>query len=103
MTLTGKQKRALKSLGQTMSDDLSMGKAGPSDGVFARLGALLTKKELVKVRFTELEGDARRELAAQVSQAVGAQCVAVVGRTILLYRANPELEPDQRVLKSDGR
>lgn len=99
MTLTGKQKRTLKSIGQTLSDDLPMGKSGPTEGVLAQIDRLLTKKELVKVRFTELEGAARKELANEVSAALGAYCVAVVGRTMLLYRANPELEPERRMLK----
>lgn len=99
MTLTGKQKRTLKSLGQTMPDDLPMGKAGITDGIVARLDAMLKKKELIKVRFTELEGAARKELASQVSQTLSAQCIAVVGRTMLLYRANPELDAAKRVLK----
>jgi RNA-binding protein len=96
--LTGKQKRALKALGQRMGDDLRVGKGGLSDAFLATLDEALRRKELVKVRFTELHGDERKLFALELADAAGAQCIATVGLTTLLYRANPELEPDQRVL-----
>ena len=98
MILTSKQKRALKSLGAKMSDDLRLGSAGLSEGFVQHLDELLRRKELVKLRFTDVEGEARREVAEQVCEASGAQCVSIVGRTMLLYRANPELDDSKRVL-----
>lgn len=102
MSLTGKQKSALKSRGQRMSDDIHLGNDGLSDGFVAHLNALLLRKELVKLRFTELEGDARKEMASDLCEAVGAECVAVVGRTVLLYKANPELPAKKRALAGDA-
>lgn len=98
MPLTGKQKSQLKALGQRMADDIHLGTDGLSDGFVAHLNAALQRKELVKLRFTELEGDARKEMASELSEAVGAECVAVVGRTVLLYRENPELPAKKRAL-----
>jgi RNA-binding protein len=99
MTLTGRQKRALKSKGMTMEDDLRLGTAGISEGFVAHLDSLLSRKELVKLRFADLEGSARKTLAAEVGEASGAEVIGVVGRTMLLYRANPELPADQRALE----
>ncbi len=98
MTLTGSQKRFLKSRGQTMADDAHVGKAGVTDAAVTNLQRLLARKELVKVRFDDLEGSARRTFAADLAILLDAQCIAVVGRTALLYRANPDLDPAQRVL-----
>ena len=38
------------------------------------------------MRFTDLEGAERKELANAVCKAVGAELVQVVGRTVLMYR-----------------
>jgi RNA-binding protein len=89
MPLTGKQKRLLKQRGQTLADGCQLGKARLTDEFLDHLNGLLDRDELVKMRFTELEGSARKELAKAVCQAVNAECVQVVGRTVLMYRATP--------------
>ena len=98
MTLTSKQKRALKSQGMKMADDLRLGSAGLTEGFVQHLNDLLKRRELVKLRFTDVEGDGRQALAQQIGDASGAQCVSILGRTMLLYRPNPDLPPDKRVL-----
>ena len=98
MTLTGKQKRTLKARGQKMPDDLHLGKAGLTEKSLANLGQFLDKKELVKVRFIELEGAERKSFAAALCEQAGAECVQVLGRTLLMYRANEELDAAKRAL-----
>lgn len=90
MTLTSKQKRTLKAQGQKMADDAQLGKAGLSEAAIAHLNRLLARQELIKLRFTDLQGGERGALAEQVCTAVNAECVAIVGRTMLLYRAKAE-------------
>lgn len=93
MATTSKQRRELKRLGQTMSDDVRLGKAGLNDAMVAHVRDLLGRKELVKLRFTELEGPERKAFAQEVAGAVGAECIAVVGRTLLLYLPKAEESP----------
>ncbi|GAB4186660.1 MAG: ribosome assembly RNA-binding protein YhbY [Phycisphaeraceae bacterium] len=90
--LTTAEKRALKQRGQTMPADCRLGKAQLSEGFLANLNRLLDQRELIKLRFTELEGRARKELAEAVCAAVGAELVQVVGRTVLMYRPKPNDE-----------
>ena len=87
MTLSGKQKRELKGRGQTMTDDLRLGKDGLSEGFIRRLDDLLADRDLVKLRFTDVEGAMRKTLAAEIAGSVDAECVSIIGRTMLLYRA----------------
>lgn len=94
--LTSSEKRALKQRGQTMPADCRLGKAQLSDGFLANLNRLLDQRELVKLRFAELEGSARKELAETICAAVGADLVQVVGRTVLMYRPKPDDESDGR-------
>ena len=99
MTLNGKQKRTLKTRAQKMDDDLHLGKAGLTENATANIGRLLDAKEVVKVRFIELEGAERKRFAADLCETVGAECVQVLGRTLLMYRANAELVASKRALK----
>ncbi len=73
-----------------MADDCRLGKGLFSDEFVGHLNRLLDKQELVKMRFADLEGKDRKELAKAVCKAVDAECVQVVGRTVLMFRAKPE-------------
>src|SRR5437868_6748197 len=98
MPLTGKHKRQLKARGQTMPDDVVLGKAGPTEPFVAHAKSLLERKELVKIRFADVQGADRKALAKDVCAAIGAECVQILGRTMLVYRANPALAADKRLL-----
>lgn len=94
MALSAQQKRLLKQRGQTMADDCRLGKNLFSDEFVGHLNRLLDKQELVKMRFSDLEGKDRKELAVAVCDAVGAELVQVVGRTVLLFRPR-EAKPEE--------
>lgn len=95
--LTGKQKRRLRSIGQRLEAVVTVGKEGITEPVVLGIGDLLDKRELIKVRLTGPSGAARKEVAPALARAADAACVALVGRTVLLYRPNSELEPSKRI------
>ena len=90
-TLTGAQRTKLRSLGQTMPDTLLNGREGGTPAVLVQLERELTKRELVKVRFTGgQDRHARAALHETLAAAVTAECVGSVGHTALLWRAGTE-------------
>jgi len=92
MTITSAQRKELRRRGQTLSETARLGKNGLNAGFVAKLNELLTQKELVKLRLNaEVEGEARKALAQEVAAAGNAECVALTGRTVLLFRpkSNP--------------
>mgnify|MGYP000913742299 CR=1 FL=1 len=97
--LSANDKRTLKSIGMTMGDDCHLGKAGLSDSFLKVVNDLLDRKELIKLRFDDVQGAGRKELAQELAEILQAHCVAVVGRTALYYRPNPTLARETRVLK----
>ncbi len=102
MSLTGKQKRVLKGKGQKLSDDCHLGKAGLTASFIAFAGEIFGKKELIKLRFSDVEGVERKELAERVAAALGAECVSVLGHTLLLYKPNAKLKDEKgRVMLTD--
>jgi RNA-binding protein len=95
--LTGKQKKHLRGLGQLLDPLMTVGKEGITDPVIKNIGDLLDKRELIKVRLAGPSGAARKEVGPALAEAANAECIAVIGRTVLLYRPNPDLKPSKRV------
>ena len=88
--LTGKQRRKLRALGHHLEPVVQIGKEGAADGVLQALEAALLDHELVKVRLGENAPGERHDLADALAAATGGEVAQVLGRTVLLYRANPE-------------
>lgn len=90
VNLTGKQKRHLRSLGNTLSPLVRLGKSGIDDGVIAALDAALTQHELVKVKINPEFPDGKKDAAERLSTKTRSAVAQVIGGTILLYRRHPK-------------
>jgi RNA-binding protein len=88
--MTGKQRRHLRALGHHLDAVVQVGKGGIGEGLVGALDAALAEHELIKVRLSELVSGDRHELAGALAEAAGAELIQVLGRTLLLYRKNPE-------------
>ncbi len=96
IVLTNKQNRALRGEGHHLAPKVYLGKEGLSASVLASLEAVLVADELVKVKVGNNCPLERHEAAAELAAQSGASVVQVLGKTILLYRANPDLPADRR-------
>ena len=99
--LTASQRAFLRSAGRRLDPLAAVGKAGVDAAFVAHVRRLLETRELVKVRLAE-KGPARRPAAEALAGRVGAQAVDVIGRMVLLYRANDRLAPDDRLALPGG-
>lgn len=93
LELAGYQRRALRALAHGLEPVVHIGKEGLSAGVLAGLEQALDAHELVKVRFVDRK-DERKELAAEMVEAVGAALAGVVGHVAIVYR--PHRDPQKR-------
>ena len=96
---TGVQKTRLRGLGQTLPDTLHVGREGASASVATQLDHELTRRELVKLRFTGgQDRQARAALHEALAAATHSACVGAVGHTALFWRPGAEgsklLPPD---------
>ncbi|GAB5561013.1 MAG: hypothetical protein SynsKO_26600 [Synoicihabitans sp.] len=88
--LTGSDRRALRAEGQLLPDMVMIGHHGLTDTVRKELDAQLTRHQLIKVRATEPDRHVRKVLFEETAQVSAATLIGTVGRTALLFRANPD-------------
>lgn len=86
-TLSGSEKRALKSRAQVLDAVVRVGQAGVTEAVIASLGEALQQHDLVKVRFTGFKEE-RRTLAPQLAEATHSVLVQQVGNVAVFYRTH---------------
>ncbi|SFL68673.1 ribosome assembly RNA-binding protein YhbY [Pelosinus propionicus] len=96
-TLTGKQKRYLRSLGSTMDPVVQIGKTGLSGSLLDSTKDALIARELIKVRVLQNCSDAPKEVITQLAEAADAQLVQVIGRNGLLYKRNRNPEKNHKI------
>ncbi len=84
--MTSKQRSNLKSVAANLSPIAQLGKGGVSENMVKSLSDALEAHELIKINvLTNAEEDAKA-LGAQLAESLKAECVAVIGRKIILYR-----------------
>ena len=84
--LTGKEKRFLRSLANTMEPIVQVGKAGVNESVLFSLQEALQARELVKVRVLKNCLDEVQDVAQELVLQSQSELVQVIGRNVLLYR-----------------
>jgi RNA-binding protein len=90
MSLTEKQRRHLRGLGHSLKPIIFIGQAGASAAVVAETARALHDHELIKVRVTGMERDARDEALDSLASGTRSEIVGRIGHTAVLYRRNPE-------------
>ncbi len=96
--LTSRQVRFLRARGHHLTPAVMVGREGVTPAVLAALNASLAAHELVKVKVQQNCPLDRRQAAALLAKRAPASLVQVLGRTLLLYRANPDLPADRRIV-----
>lgn len=97
ITLTGKQKSYLRSLGSTMDPVVQIGKTGVSEAVLDSAKQALVARELIKVKVLQNCGDEPKEALADLAAAADAALVQVIGRNGLLYKRNRDPEKTKKI------
>jgi RNA-binding protein len=90
MPLDGKQRRKLRALGHHLATVVQVGQGGVTPGVLAAVEQALWDHELVKVKLASEDREVRRAQAEELASGTGAEVAQVLGRTVLLYKPNPD-------------
>lgn len=90
--LTSKQRSNLKALVANLQPVAQVGKGGVNENMVKSLSDALEARELIKISvLTNAENEAK-ETGAALAEALKADCVAVIGRKVILYRRSSRKE-----------
>ncbi|MGL6016160.1 MAG: ribosome assembly RNA-binding protein YhbY [Selenomonadaceae bacterium] len=87
-TLTGKQKRFLRSLGVTMEPVVQIGKDGLTPAVVESAREAVKARELIKVRVLQNCLEEPETVITMLAERADTDLVQVIGRNGLLYKKN---------------
>ncbi|MBK0041245.1 MULTISPECIES: ribosome assembly RNA-binding protein YhbY [Leuconostoc] len=85
MTLTGKQKRFLRSQANTLSPIFSVGKNGLTTTWLEELVMAIAKRELIKISLQQGSEETIDSVADYIETHSNISVVQTIGRTIVLY------------------
>jgi RNA-binding protein len=101
-SLTGAQKRYLRSLANRKKPAVSIGKHGLTESLYDAIDQALDDHELIKVKFQDFKTE-KDAFIKEVEEQCECACVGKIGHTALFYRPNPDLEQQQiKLPKSDS-
>ncbi len=92
MTMTGKERAALRSECNQLRPTVHIGLEGLSKALVDALDDALRTRELVKVQLNKTADVSAKEAANDLARRVKAEVIQVIGRTTTLYRHNPKLK-----------
>jgi len=94
MTATERQEqRRLKAIGHKLKPVLTVAGNGITDNVLAELERALSDHELIKIKVSVGDREARDDLIGQLAERSGAEVVQGIGNTALLLRRSREPDP----------
>ncbi len=88
--LSANQKRYLRGIAHPLKPVILMGAKGLTESLLAELDLALEQHELVKVRISAEDRDARDAVVATLAERSGAHLVQRIGNVASLYRRNAE-------------
>jgi RNA-binding protein len=87
MTLSEKQRKHLRTQGHALKPVVMIGARGLTESVLQELDQSIEHHEVMKIRVSVGDRDARDAVIAEVCQRTGAELVQRIGNIALLFRA----------------
>lgn len=95
--LSNKQIKYLRGLGHKLSPLVLIGKEGLNDNILQAVETELVNHELIKVKIGTNSSVDKKNAAETVPSSTGSILVQLIGKTLLLYKANPKKPKDKRI------
>lgn len=96
-TLTTRQKQFLKGLAHPLSALVQIGKDELSQGVIESIKTELLNHELIKVKIGSNCGLDKHSSSKTIAEQTDSALVQLIGKTIVLYKANPKRSKEKRI------
>ena len=92
MSMTGKERAALRAEAHHLDVKVHIGHAGITPAILTSLDDVLRTHELVKLQVAKASELSARDAAHDVAAAMRAEVIQVIGRTFTVFRENPDLK-----------
>ncbi len=102
LSLTSAQRRALRARAHALNPVVVIGDKGLSSTVFREIETSLDAHELIKVRASEPNREARDELLLQICGKLNAAPIQHIGKILVIYRPSPEETSPSRKHRTPG-
>ncbi|HDZ55724.1 MAG TPA: ribosome assembly RNA-binding protein YhbY [Pseudomonas xinjiangensis] len=93
MALSSEQKKVYKRIGHHLKPVVMVSEQGASEGVMAELDRALNDHELIKIRLSVADREAKQALIEELCRASGAELVQVIGKMAILVRRTKKPNP----------
>jgi len=90
MSLSKKQTKFLRAKCHELKAVIMMGQKGLTDEVLAELDNALNHHELVKIKLSVDDRDARKQVITEICEKTQSEEVQSIGKTLSVYRVNPD-------------
>lgn len=98
ITLTSRQRAALRSMANNYETIFQIGEGGITDEIVRQIDNTLEARELIKLRVLDTCPHTSREAANIISEKTGAVPVSVVGSRFVLYRPSTRQDKKDRII-----
>jgi len=98
LSLNTKQKQYLKGLAHPLNPLVQVGKEGLSSGLIATTNQELLHHELIKVKLGSNSGLDKHVASVEIAEKTESTLVQLIGKTFVLYKPNPKIAKDKRIL-----
>ena len=90
LLLTNAERKALKARAHPLHPIVIVGAAGLTPAVLQEIDRTLGSHELIKVRLTGADREARERSAEDIAEALSCAVVQVIGHVLVIFRPFPE-------------
>ena len=92
--MTSRQRSRLRAAAASLQPIAQIGKGGISENVLKSLSDALEARELIKITVLPAAEESARETGDRLAELLKAECVAAIGRRVILYRrsSRPDFE-----------
>ena len=100
--LKGAERTYLRGLAHGLRPLVQIGKEGLTEAVLHAIDEALDANELIKIRFVAGREEKRTTVVA-IDEALGSECVGLIGHVAIVYRQHPDPERRRIMLPGEAR